>query len=573
MRTGEVRSLRLADVDIGLRQVRVVGKGGRERVVPVHRRFFVEVTNYLRVERPAASSAPECFVVLRELLGHYAGEKVKRKHQHDSGSFGGEAFEEPVEDLLSADLALVGGVVALALEGGPELDGGLEERARFADRLEVAVEADGPGAVAIAEHAAVHLGAEFAHLGSLGVGGQFPRSVVESLDLFGDREVLVGDGAVGDTGIHHGHAHRSMPEKCGYHLERHAPVDGLGRERVTQTVRADVADPRGPGRLGDGPVDAALADALAVLDKQVRAAQAGRSVRDPGVEQFFELWVQRDVAVRAELADGHVKPVGGADLHDGVDGEVQELAFAQAGAGQELDGQAHERVGVGAGGLQQLGERCVIEEAGQGCVAQGQVAVEDQHPGGDIVTVPFGETFEAGAEPTEVFGQAGLGEGAPPGRGPSCEVQFVVLDVTAVEIGDACDLGGVDTKPAGELAKDTFDTNHRRWPQRQAHLGDVARQRGRQHRCARRPLVGPLGGPTTVGLSRRGVEHTEVEQGGLHAEQRRTERLRPVAVGSMTADGGDQRRPSLVDDGLRYVFGGHPGQDRHPWSAPTTAAE
>lgn len=46
LRAGEARSLRLADVGVGLRQVRVLGKGGRERVVPVHRRFFVEVTNY-----------------------------------------------------------------------------------------------------------------------------------------------------------------------------------------------------------------------------------------------------------------------------------------------------------------------------------------------------------------------------------------------------------------------------------------------------------------------------------------------------------------------------------------------
>lgn len=35
LRAGEVRSLRLADVDMGLRRVRVVGKGNRERVVPV----------------------------------------------------------------------------------------------------------------------------------------------------------------------------------------------------------------------------------------------------------------------------------------------------------------------------------------------------------------------------------------------------------------------------------------------------------------------------------------------------------------------------------------------------------
>ncbi len=129
-----------------------------------------------------------------------------------------EPVEEAVEDALSADLALGSGVVALALDGGPELDGGLEEGAGLADRLEVAVEPDGAGAVAVAEQALVHLGAELAHLGALGVGGQFPWRVVEGLDLLGDRELLVGDGAVGEAGIHHGHAHRSMPQQCGYRL-------------------------------------------------------------------------------------------------------------------------------------------------------------------------------------------------------------------------------------------------------------------------------------------------------------------------------------------------------------------
>ncbi|MGB7961980.1 MAG: site-specific integrase, partial [Propionicimonas sp.] len=64
-RAGEVRGLRLADVDMGLRRVRVVGKGGRERVVPVDPAFFAEVAAYLRVERPRGCAAPECFVVLR----------------------------------------------------------------------------------------------------------------------------------------------------------------------------------------------------------------------------------------------------------------------------------------------------------------------------------------------------------------------------------------------------------------------------------------------------------------------------------------------------------------------------
>ena len=51
LRAAEVRSLRLADVDQGRRQVRVVGKGGRERTVPVDRSFFSELAAYLRVER------------------------------------------------------------------------------------------------------------------------------------------------------------------------------------------------------------------------------------------------------------------------------------------------------------------------------------------------------------------------------------------------------------------------------------------------------------------------------------------------------------------------------------------
>src|SRR5829696_4424425 len=37
VRSGEVRSLRLADVDVGVRQVKVMGKGGKQRTVPVDR--------------------------------------------------------------------------------------------------------------------------------------------------------------------------------------------------------------------------------------------------------------------------------------------------------------------------------------------------------------------------------------------------------------------------------------------------------------------------------------------------------------------------------------------------------
>jgi site-specific recombinase XerC len=59
----EVRGLRLADVDMGLRQVRVLSKGGKERIVPVDGAFFAELATYLRMERPRGLAAAECFVV------------------------------------------------------------------------------------------------------------------------------------------------------------------------------------------------------------------------------------------------------------------------------------------------------------------------------------------------------------------------------------------------------------------------------------------------------------------------------------------------------------------------------
>lgn len=65
LRSAEVRSLRLADIDMGMRQVRVVGKGGKERIVPVDKDFFAELSRYLRSERPAGLRTAECFVVLR----------------------------------------------------------------------------------------------------------------------------------------------------------------------------------------------------------------------------------------------------------------------------------------------------------------------------------------------------------------------------------------------------------------------------------------------------------------------------------------------------------------------------
>src|SRR5207249_956911 len=94
-----------------------------------------------------------------------------------------EAGEQAVEDALAADLALGRGIVPLAEQDRRELGRGHEVAARLADRLEVAVELDRAGAVAVAEHAAVHLAAELGHLAALGLGGELLGPVVEGLDL------------------------------------------------------------------------------------------------------------------------------------------------------------------------------------------------------------------------------------------------------------------------------------------------------------------------------------------------------------------------------------------------------
>jgi len=91
LRCAEVRHLRLADVDQGRRRIRVVGKGDKERVVPVDRAFFAELAVYLRSERPPGLNTPECFVVLR---GPTAGgamteagvRSLFRRHRASSGA-------------------------------------------------------------------------------------------------------------------------------------------------------------------------------------------------------------------------------------------------------------------------------------------------------------------------------------------------------------------------------------------------------------------------------------------------------------------------------------------------------
>lgn len=64
------------------------------------------------------------------------------------------------------------------------------------------------------------------------------------------------------------------------------------------------------------------------------------------------------------------------------------------GAGEDLDGEAGERIGVLAGGGHQLCGRGVVEEARQRFIRDREVAVEHQLAGRPIGGVPLAETVE-----------------------------------------------------------------------------------------------------------------------------------------------------------------------------------
>lgn len=90
LRCAEVRGLLLRDVDMGRRRLRVVGKGGKERVVPVDAVFFAELGAYLRRERPPGLATSECFVVLRgpttgSPLTEAGLRSLFRRHRDSSG--------------------------------------------------------------------------------------------------------------------------------------------------------------------------------------------------------------------------------------------------------------------------------------------------------------------------------------------------------------------------------------------------------------------------------------------------------------------------------------------------------
>ena len=132
----------------------------------------------------------------------------------------------------------------------------------------MAIHVDGAGAVAIAEHAAVHLSAKAPHLGALVLGGELAGLVVERFDLFGDGKVFVGDGLVRDPRVDHGHGEGLMAEQGRNGVEAHPTVDRLGRQRVAELVRGDMADARFGAEAVQGVGDAQRGDGTAAFEEE-----------------------------------------------------------------------------------------------------------------------------------------------------------------------------------------------------------------------------------------------------------------------------------------------------------------
>lgn len=65
LRSNEVLELELGDVDFAEAKVRVRGKGGRERALPLPDVLAETLRRYLSLERPARSTAPQLFLVLQ----------------------------------------------------------------------------------------------------------------------------------------------------------------------------------------------------------------------------------------------------------------------------------------------------------------------------------------------------------------------------------------------------------------------------------------------------------------------------------------------------------------------------
>ncbi len=78
LRVSELTGLDLGDVDFSQGQVRVLGKGSKERIVPVHRIAIARIQEYLSKSRPHLDKRAETALFLNRLGGRLSADGVRR---------------------------------------------------------------------------------------------------------------------------------------------------------------------------------------------------------------------------------------------------------------------------------------------------------------------------------------------------------------------------------------------------------------------------------------------------------------------------------------------------------------
>ena len=170
------------------------------------------------------------------------------------------------------------------------------------------------------------------------------------------------------------------------------------------------------------------------------------------------------------------------DEHDGVTSQGAELADPQPGAGQHLDDEATDRVGVD-GCAHQLRGVGVGEELRERSVRGWEIPVEDQHPPRRVRVAPFRDPFEERPQRAERHPDRRVGQRRPAtatrkGR----QEPFERFDMAPLDIDQTVDFGMVRHEPAAEAAQHHLSGRDRCRPQRHGDLIQIAPHRPSQHR-------------------------------------------------------------------------------------------
>lgn len=95
IRVSELVGLDLADVDLAQGQLRVMGKGSKERIVPVHRAAVSALQGYITIGRPRLMRGPSEALLLSARGNRMSADSVRRALKHYLEEVGGALSISP----------------------------------------------------------------------------------------------------------------------------------------------------------------------------------------------------------------------------------------------------------------------------------------------------------------------------------------------------------------------------------------------------------------------------------------------------------------------------------------------